>query len=326
MEWVLVVGRYHAMLLTVIADLFARAHIAPGERPEADGVARYNRNMTTLPRYVVNAVMLLLEPAEAALRRLLVIVAHGKGWTFKVRQAGNSGAAGAKLSAIMTGDKSLRGPSVSHGGFPKGSVAAGPDVRKPRKHKLKDDLDIPGFIKRDWDAPPPWSKILARSPNLGLANIHVLPPKPPRFPAFNMFDPLPNWKNTVFVRYADEDKPVPARPFPDHIPQGFMSTPVSAIMLWRRINSLHIAAQNLEKTARRYARWKARRDYAAANKLPVRPNRACLLKPGHPPGWSKKWRHDVDQVLHETHFFAHDALYPTGERRIKIDWDAMQFR
>lgn len=250
MEWVLVAGKYHKMLLPILATLFAIARIAPGERPELAPGARYDKYMTCLPRYVHRAVMMILEPAEAALRRLLVIVAHGHGWVFKVR----TGAPGS-------------GP-----GF-----FAKPDLK-------------------------------------GLAG----------FPAFNMFDPLPSFKSHAPFYEEGEEPPAPARPFPGSIPEGSRFTPVSAVSLWRRLNSLHLAARDLEKTARRYARWKARRGHARAHDLPCRPSRVCILRSGRPPGWRKKWQHDIDTVLDETHFFACDALAPSHKRKSEVGWKMLE--
>jgi hypothetical protein len=301
MDWILAAGRFHEKLLTVIAELFALARIIPGERPELEAGAQHNQYMTTLPRYVFKAVMLLLEPAEAALRRLLIIVAHGHGWAFKPRQDRGKPfplffSAGAKgISGVSRGGICVRGP---------GSNA----------DRTAGDAGIPGFVQRDWSIP-----------GLGLANQHVPvktgPGALPRIPAFNMFDPLPAFRNYVPFYEAGAEPPAPARPFPGVIPAGKTCTPVSAILLWRRINALHYAAEDLEKSARRYARWKAKRDHALKHNLACSPNRLGLMRPGRPPGWSKKWRHQIDEVLNETHYFACDALSPTGKRKLEIGWD-----
>lgn len=297
MDWVVAAGRFHEKLLTVIAELFALARIAPGERPELEGRAKYNRDMTTLPRYVWKAVMMLLEPAEAALRRLLIIIAHGHGWAFKPRQ-GRSG------PFPLIAGKGGSGGSVSRGGISLRGQSSAPG-------KPAGDLGIPGYVQRDWG-------ILDFRPS----HQHLLPDVSAdasgRVPAFNMFDPLRAFKN--YAPYH-EDGEAPPDPFPGIIATGKTCTPMNAIQLWRRINALHYAAQDLEKSARRYARWRAKRDHALKHNLACSPKRLGLMRPGRPPGWSKKWRHEIDEILNETHYFALDALSPTGKRKLEIGWE-----
>jgi hypothetical protein len=77
MDWAGFAEHNRANLMRIVMELFVLARIAPGERPERDPAAASNPLMTTLPRYVYRAVMLILEPAEAAMRRLLIIAAQG---------------------------------------------------------------------------------------------------------------------------------------------------------------------------------------------------------------------------------------------------------
>ncbi len=297
MDWVVAAGRFHEKLLTVIAELFALARIVPGERPELEAGARYDQHMTTLPRYVWKAVMMMLEPAEAALRRLLIIVAHGHGWSFKPRQ-GRSGP-----FPLIVG-KGVSGGSVSRGGI---SLRGQSSV----SGRAAGDQGIPGFVQRDWG-------ILSSDPASRRGPPEEGADASARIPAFNMFDPLRAFKNYVPYR---EDGEAPPVPFPGIIATGKTCTPVNAIQLWRRINALHCAAKDLEKSARRYARWKAKRDAALAGGPACSPNRLGLMRPGRPPGWSKKWRHEVDEILNETHYFALEALSPTGKRKLEIGWE-----
>jgi hypothetical protein len=67
--------------IPIIALLFKLARIAPGERPELRPGARADAFMISLPLYVYAKVMELLVPAEAALRRLIIMVAHGLDFT-----------------------------------------------------------------------------------------------------------------------------------------------------------------------------------------------------------------------------------------------------
>mgnify|MGYP003428998724 CR=1 FL=1 len=109
MDWAMSAQRYHAMLIPIVAELFRLARIVPGERPELDPEAKTNHFMVTLPRYVYRAAMLILVPAEAAMRRLLIIAAHAYGLDLKAPQkrrgpavipAGKGGGASARPPAF----------------------------------------------------------------------------------------------------------------------------------------------------------------------------------------------------------------------------------
>jgi hypothetical protein len=65
MDWTLAITRNRDALLRVIAALFALAGLAPGAK------------LTLLPRPVYRAFLRVLRPAESALRRLIMIAAHG---------------------------------------------------------------------------------------------------------------------------------------------------------------------------------------------------------------------------------------------------------
>ena len=65
MDWNLVISRNHALLLRIVAELFAMARIVEGGTSFA------------LPRHLYNAIMLILRPAESAIRRLVIIAARG---------------------------------------------------------------------------------------------------------------------------------------------------------------------------------------------------------------------------------------------------------
>lgn len=79
MDWAGAAELNRVVLLRIVTALFTLARIAPGERPELDPAAGSDVWMTALPRYVYRMVMLILEPAEAAMRRLLIIAAKGYG-------------------------------------------------------------------------------------------------------------------------------------------------------------------------------------------------------------------------------------------------------
>ena len=65
MDWAIVISRNHALLLRIVAELFAMARIVDGG------------TSPTLPRHLYNAILLILRPAESAIRRLIIIAARG---------------------------------------------------------------------------------------------------------------------------------------------------------------------------------------------------------------------------------------------------------
>jgi hypothetical protein len=81
--------------------------------------------------------------------------------------------------------------------------------------------------------------------------------------------------------------------------------PVNAIRLHNRLRALRHALADLASQARRLARWQARRD--AALKA-TKPTRLSPIRPGLPPGWRTRTRHEIDQALRECHGLARDFL------------------
>ncbi|MGL4488642.1 MAG: hypothetical protein ACRCU5_04265 [Rhizobiaceae bacterium] len=65
MDWTLAITRNRDALLRVVAALFAYAGLAEGAA------------FSVLPRHVYRAVLRVLRPAESAVRRLIIIAAHG---------------------------------------------------------------------------------------------------------------------------------------------------------------------------------------------------------------------------------------------------------
>ncbi len=76
----------------------------------------------------------------------------------------------------------------------------------------------------------------------------------------------------------------------------------NALQLCRRLAAVAHAIETLPHQALRLARWKERR------KMIVRPKFTSPLRPGPPPGHSKKPTKEVDRVLKECHALAWDAL------------------
>ncbi len=79
---------------------------------------------------------------------------------------------------------------------------------------------------------------------------------------------------------------------------------VNAERLTRRLQALKAALENLPLQAKRLALWRLRREKAQSPKF------KSPLRPGPPPGHSKKARREVDELLTECHWLACDALKP----------------
>jgi hypothetical protein len=116
-------------------------------------------------------------------------------------------------------------------------------------------------------------------------------------PAFQLFDPFKRtghpWLEPDGIA-ADEDNDFPPAPPPDE--------PVDAKALRRRIRALADALSDLDGQALRLARWRARRHMESA-----RPRRWSPLRPGRPPGYRKRPKTPVEDVLKDCHFLAFDA-------------------
>ncbi len=79
---------------------------------------------------------------------------------------------------------------------------------------------------------------------------------------------------------------------------------VNAAPLTRRLQALKAALENLPLQAKRLALWRLRREKAQSPKF------KSPLRPGPPPGHSKKARREIDDLLTECHWLACDALKP----------------
>jgi hypothetical protein len=79
---------------------------------------------------------------------------------------------------------------------------------------------------------------------------------------------------------------------------------VDAARLTQRLETLKLALEDLPRQARRFARWRARREAMPSPKF------RSPLRPGQPPGHRRKPIHLVDEVLIDCHGLAWDALKP----------------
>ena len=112
----------------------------------------------------------------------------------------------------------------------------------------------------------------------------------PLAPVFNLFDPL---KTFPFSEGDGEESSIGLSSQSE-----IDTTPVNAESLHNRLRALRHALADLPKQARRLARFNARRDALLKAGQPVR---LSLIRPGLPPGWHERGKHDVDTVLRECH-------------------------
>jgi hypothetical protein len=199
-----------------------------------------------LPRRLHRAILRLLRPAEAAVRRLIVVAARG-------------------LIVAL--------PPPRQKPQPKYRPGAGP-VRMPARSKTRARRASLPLL----DALRPWSHRRYRPQTCGVPRICV-----------------------------------PGYSEPFRIPAWSPKDPIDARRLDARLAALVFALDDLPGQARRFARWKARRDAAFARERetgePRRFGRHSPLKPGRPPGWRRrKPVHEVHEVLDVLHGLAFEAL------------------
>lgn len=221
MDFDLVINRNRDLLLKIITALYAMAGLAQGAVAEM------------MPRRIYGALLLVLRPAESAVRRLILIAAQGlvlKRRTPRPLPAGLSsfpGASGPAMPAFCLFDSLKR-------------------------------FDLDNF---DPDAPP-------RHGFSGVGAQMLLP-------------------SQLFVS---------------------MDELVSSVSLCQRLNALKRALVDLPAQARRLVRWQVRRDFMLKREGPWRPIRMSPCRPGLPPGYRKRQLHEVDEILRDCHYFAHEAM------------------
>jgi hypothetical protein len=219
MDWTKAIEINKIALTRIVAELIALVGIA-SER---------------LPRPVYRAVMIVLRPAESAVRRLIIAAARGMTVTLP--------------------------PSRP---MPKGTVIARKGGGSPRQaFQLFDSRK--NFERRRRKAGP------MMVPRLTIFDFSPLVPlfrKPPQ-------------------RYVEPD-----------------DGKVNAARLRRRLAAIKAALEDLPRQVKRLLRWQARR-----NKMKM-PKFRDPLRPGWPPGYRKRHRHEVDAVLTECRWLAREALKP----------------
>jgi hypothetical protein len=133
--------------------------------------------------------------------------------------------------------------------------------------------------------------------------------------SFQLFDPRKRFFRRPATRYrknppriwVPDDTPPNVRVFrPEDFGRPAPAPPDNTVdgqRLCRRLEALRLALADLPRQAKRLVRLKARRE--ALQKR--RPTFTSPLRPGRPPGYRKKPRHEVDHVLIECHGLARDV-------------------
>ncbi len=131
-------------------------------------------------------------------------------------------------------------------------------------------------------------------------------------PRFQLIDPLKHfdqeaWENEINAAGSMHE----VRPFDAslaHHHATLAAQPVNATLLFNRLRAMRHALNDLPKQARRLARWRARRDEFLSSKAPYKPTRISPFRPGPPPGYRRKDIHPVDSILKDVHYFAVEAF------------------
>ena len=148
--------------------------------------------------------------------------------------------------------------------------------------------------------------------NLGLANYQPTQPPPPppvrRTWSLPMADPL--------KRFGPRRRYVPAHAAPriiffdGSVPHKLPPPPgphdqIDATRLALRLAGIGRALSDLPGQAQRYLRWKARSDVRRVGRVIVP---RSPLRPGRAPGWRKRSKDEINEVLADMQYFAREVL------------------
>ena len=260
----------------------------------------------TLPRHLHRAVLRLLRPAEAAVRRLVIVAA--RGLVLELRR-----------HRYEPGHSTDEGPGAYRPPLRFASQTTSPPLDGGEEERRAAQ---PGF-------PLPrraGERCRATRGGVGVENSPAAHYRPARRSTLPLFDPLPRWRERQPVASGVPRISVPGivTPFPVPAPPSPLD-PLDATRIALRLTALARTLDELPVAARRFALWQAR--IAARNqprdtgntagrqaKNPGRARRIWPLRPGRPHGQraarSREAAHPVHTVLDDVHGLALWALEP----------------
>ncbi|WP_425419288.1 hypothetical protein [Oricola indica] len=267
-NWRRAVDRNCEILCTIAGRLIVMAGIHAG------------RTADTLPRYLYLRILALLRPAEFAARRLIAMAA-------------------CKLVMITVQpvtERQRKSPnSVILGLEPR--THSGDAATASKTENEEPSSVIAGVLRLDGANPRVKQEdgVREKTPRKAADTAQNTPQ-----PAFALFDPF---KPFAEPWLAEAEIAALANPSDGVIvPASRPNEPVDARALGRRIRALANALDDLDGQALRLARWRARR--AAGSGRPIR---FSPFRPGSPPGWRKRPKTEIEEVLKECNYLGLEA-------------------
>jgi hypothetical protein len=259
MDWNLAIERNREALKRILAALVALAELTVGSDPgvRADPELVEGGPRRTLPRHLHRAILRLLRPAEAAARRLVIVMARGLVVTLPPPRRRK-----AKPASLF--------------------------LRKPGGTGIY----LPPGVRPSGSRPPLREGV--RGPTAGARSLPLLDPLRRSFRRRR-----PVQISIPRISFPGVVAPSPIAPRRPPAPDD----PLDATRLSLRIRALGAALDDLPGQARRFARWRLRKETGQTRRI-------WPLRPGRPPGQrpANRRRHEVYEVLHDLHWLAFEVL------------------
>jgi hypothetical protein len=249
MDWDFSIERNRALLLPIVVALFAKIGLTEGGMVER------------LSRPLYRKVLVRLRSAEAAVRRLIIVMARN----IKVEPR--------PKRPMPKGLTRSRNGTFQGKGNGQGEGNGQADGQRQGRKRSK-----PSFNLFDPERRADFGQVRRRrrkGPKVE-PHVHVIHPSNPNIPWFLRGQPAP---------------PLPS-PAPRRV-EAVKDNTVSAKGVCRRLFAIMYALTHMESEAERYARLFAK------PKEERRPRRDRALRYGWPPGWRSKSIHEVDDILKE---------------------------
>ncbi len=279
MDWTIVITRNHALLVRIVAELFAMLRMVDGGSSSPLSVTGCARDTSPRKRGEVKAAE--VEPSA----ELLTSPLRGE------------------VSAKPTERGLPSNASTPAFTLPRHLYAAIMLILRPCESAIRRLIIIAArglVLKARASRPLP----------AGLASFAS--ENPSRTPSFQLIDPLKHFDPDLWDQNIDPaslmHEVLPFDPALAHHQAQLAAKPVNATLLFNRLRAMRHALNDLPRQARRLARWYAQRDLLLAAKGPYRPMRMSPFRPGPPPGYRRKDLHQVDAVLKDVHYFAIEAF------------------